>query len=148
MPPPTTIKAFEHPTHRSLQLLDPTLELWFNTKLGRYELWRYELTPLGINRGFIQRVVSSQKDQGFAEPGDWFIDLMKSRDPRHRPASEVVALLISEFNADEDRVAAKREAEFDRKIEDISREAAPVFMRMLKDDSLFGRLFRGFRGQP
>lgn len=141
-PPDHTISATGHAFQRQLALLDPTLELWFNTKLHRYELWRYELTPFGKTYGFLRRV---EQDGRFAEPGEWFLALMRERDPRYRPAKEVAALYISEFNADEKARRDRNERELDDKLEQISHEYAPVFMRKIKDDNLFGRFFRGFR---
>lgn len=104
----------DHPVHRALKELDDTLELRFNTKLERYEVWN--------DLGFIQRVVGSD-GKGFAEPGDWLIPHLKRLDARYVGSVQAVrnaTALIDKHNLD---LIVEREQQQARKYEALVGES-------------------------
>lgn len=79
--PEYVILREDHPVHKALKELDDTLELRFNAKLERYEVWNIH--------GPIQRVVSSD-GKAYAEPGEWLIPHLKRLDARYAGAVQAV----------------------------------------------------------
>lgn len=135
LPPEHIIEAHDHKGHRLLQLLDPRFDLRFNTKLERFEVWARQWIMDRPVWAFIERVVADEKSGGFAEPGEWLVNKLKRRDPRHNPdIDRIVKDVSAEMNADEARIAAEREKRNKEEIAELVDDTVRPILRFLGED--------------
>lgn len=114
--PDGTVARPDHPTQKSLDILDAGLVLAQDTKNGRYEIWRRELTRLGVLYTGILPVVNAEGTP--VDPGDWLVNKLRARDSRYRAADEAAAEVLKEIHeqeasdaiADDNRLDAVRES--------------------------------------
>ena len=132
VPPEYVILRDDHPVHRALKELDDSLELRFNTKLQRYEVWNLS--------GFIQRVVGSD-GTGYAEPGDWILPKVKALGARWAGPIQAVrnaAAIVDKHNLDRE---VERQTALDKHAEAVVHEYLPVFRRELYGDPTIDKPF-------
>lgn len=130
--PEGTVLRTDHPTQRSLDLLDAGLVLAFNDKLKRYEVWRRQLTRKGFDYGFIVRVTA--EPNGYAEPGEWLLTKLRARDSRYRPAQEAAEEVLSELRAAEEAAWKADEHRHDDLRDEIAREYLPLWKKKADPD--------------
>lgn len=132
VPPEHVTLADDHPIHRALKELDDSLELRFNHKLQRYEVWNLS--------GFIQRVVGPD-GTGYAEPGDWLLPKVKSFGARWVGALAAVrnaAAIVDQHNLERE---VKKQMALDKHAEEVIEEHLPILRRALYDDPLIDKPF-------
>jgi hypothetical protein len=110
---------------RQLELLDPSLVLAFNTKLKRFEVWNKQLTSKGVFYGFIMRVDDGKG--GFAEPGQWLIDKLKSRDSAYAGAEEAAQNVLREIRESERAALEADQKKDDDAVREVAEEIAHDF---------------------
>lgn len=116
-----------------LRLLDPRLELRFNSKLQRYEVWN--------SSGFIQRVVAP--DGGFAQPGEWLINQLRRKDPAHNSdLDDIVKQYAAPLDQENEASTEAATAPLLEHASEVAHEYAPIFKREMTDDPIAMKPFR------
>lgn len=132
--PEHVVPRFDHPVHRALKELDGSLELRFNTKLERFEVWN--------RHGMVQRVVRSE-GTGFAEPGEWLIPQLKRLDARYVGAVAAVRNACEIIDKANLELAVKQEQAINKHIEEAVHETLPLMRRAILDDPIIDKPFKG-----
>lgn len=108
--------------NRSLRLLDEMLCLAWNTGSHRFEVWRKELTPIGIFYGPIMPVTGAHGE--FVEPGEWLVGKLKARDSKYAGPDEAIKNVLSEIHEGEREEREASQKRDDEAVANVAEEIA------------------------
>lgn len=122
-PPEYVIPAHDSDAHRMLQLLDAGLELRWNTRLNRFEVWNRTGFVMGSPVG------------GGGAPGEWLLRQLRRRDPRHNSdLDDVVKQTTADIDAENEATRAASQAAIDKHTEEVTHEYADAMRREFIDE--------------
>ena len=136
----------EHPTQRSLDLLDADLRLAYDAKLNRWCVYRPRLTPQGLFWDLIERVTGPD-GTGREEPGEWLVRRLRERDSRYRPAQEAAEAVLKEIRADEQKAREEDEHFLDDVREEVIKDFIPLWQQKA-DPHYTGKRYRDWEKEP
>jgi hypothetical protein len=142
--PADTLDRSDHPTQKSLNLLDAGLFLVWSVADSRYEVWRKEFTPRGVLYSGILPVVDGERP---VEPGEWLLNKLRARDSRYRPAKEAAEEVLSEMRAQEQAEAAADEHRLDALHEELALDYLPLWRKKADPDE-FAREYKDWDKAP
>lgn len=144
--PTGTVARPDHPTQKSLDLLDAGLVLAQDSKTRRYEIWRRELTRYGVLYTGILPVVGPDGATP-VDPGDWLIEKLRARDSRYRPAKEAAAEVLKEIHEQEAADAIADDNRLDAVREEVIKDYLPLW-RQKADPHYEGRRYTHLEKKP
>lgn len=134
--------AFDHPAHTLINSIDPHLQLRWNSKLERFEVWRHRHALVRTDNllEFVMRITGDHGE--YVEPGEWFLTQLRRRDPAFNDDLDDIVRQYREVwdreeRAEEAAVEAGDKAARDEFID----SKALLIQRALTEDDVIGKPF-------